>query len=218
MSVLALLLALPLAAPLADDPAFVEGQRLYQESEYEQAVFRFQTAALVADRAAAERARALTWLGLAYAGAGDAEAARRAFEDALLLDPQATIPVEVSPKIEEEFEAVRAALAATPRAAPASAHPPAPPGPPRAAPESGGPWVLAGSVGALGALCVAAGAVATGFAFANKGIIDDPETFQDDAARAQVERDAQVIAAAALFGAGALLLGGGAMVVLDAAP
>jgi len=219
MTTLTLLLVLPLAMPLADDPSFVEGQRLYQESEYEQAVFRFQTAALVADRPAGERASALMWLGLAYAGAGDSASARRAFEDALRLSPAATIPVEVSPKVEEDFLAVRAALAeAPPRTPPPGAASTAPDARPDS-PVRDAPWVLAGGIGALGALCVAAGAVATGLAVVNKGIIDDTETFQDDAARAQVDRDVQVAAAAALFGAGVLLLGGsGAVLAFDVGP
>ncbi len=220
MIVAALLLAMPLALPLDDDPAFVEGRQLYQASEYEQAVFRFQATALVADRPAPERARALMWLGLAYAGVGDSAAARRSFEDALRMDAQIAIPVEVSPKIEVEFQAVRAALAAAAApSAPASSDEPPHPAVSPAAPNRGDPWVLAGGIGALGALCVIAGAVATGLAIANKGVIDDPEAFQDDAARAQVDRDVQVVAATALFGAGVLLFGGsGAVLAFDVGP
>lgn len=207
---------LVMALPLEQDPAFAEGRRLYEASEYEQAIFRLQEAALVVDRPSGERAQALMWLGLAYAGFGDTPAARHAFGDAIRLDPAIAAPIEISPKVTAELEAVReqvTAERAQALAAAASARPAAP------APSEGGPpWALVAGVGALGTICVVAGAIATGFAVVNDGVVHDLETFQDDAARAQDERDAQVLAAAVLFGAGTVLLGGGGVVLAAGLP
>ncbi|MBI1946692.1 MAG: hypothetical protein HYS27_13425 [Deltaproteobacteria bacterium] len=203
---------LALALPLGEDPAFAEGRRLYEESEYEQAIFRLQEAALVADREPTDRATVFLWLGLAYAGFGDVAAARRAFGDALRLEPTLAPPVEISPKVADEIEAVRSEVAAE-RAvlrAPAT-------GPPTPTPDAPGdehPWGLVAGLAGMGAVSVVAGGVAVGFAMQNHGIVNDLETFQDDAARAQDERDAQVIVAVVLFGAGTALLGGGGAVLV----
>ncbi len=208
-----LLLALLLGgAPVDEDPAFVDGKRLYQASEYEQAIFRLQEAALVNDRAPPERARVLMWLGLAYAGFGDGVAARRAFRDAVSLDEAVEIPVEISPKVEADLLAVRAEVAAERKQAATSMSAPAPAVEPPTG--DGVAWELAAGMGALGALCVAGGSVASGFAVVNDGVVNDLETFQDDAAKAQDARDAQVGVAVVLYGVGALLLGVTGVVVV----
>lgn len=208
----ALLLAV---VPLEEDTSFLDGRRLYEASEYEQAIFRFQEAALVADRAPADRAQVLVWLGLAYAGFGDAAAARRAFGDAIRLDRAIASPIEISPKVMDEIEAVRAQVAEE-----GAPPPPAPaPAPPPVVPDDGRvTWGLVAGLGTLGAICVVAGAVATGFAVVNDGIVKDLETFQDDAARAQDDRDAQVGAAVMLYGIGTVLIGGGGVLLATGMP
>ena len=203
---------LVLTVPLDEDAAFLEGRRLYEASEYEQAIFRLQEAALVAERAPADRALVLLWLGLSYAGFGDTTAARRAFGDAIRLDADITAPIEVSPKVAAEIEEVRAEVTA--ERARVRVTPP-PPAAPTAPPDAGTPWGLLAGVGALGTLCIVGGAVATGFAVVNDGVVRDLETFQDDAAHAQDERDAQVAAAVVLFGAGAVLIGGGGAILVS---
>jgi tetratricopeptide (TPR) repeat protein len=202
-----LLAALLSLIPLEEDPAFIEGRRLYEASEYEQAVFRLQRAALIEDRTPAERAEVFMWLGLAYAGFGDAGAARRAFSDAMRIEPTIHAPIEISPKVEAEIEAVRAetkSAHAQPRVAPST-----PPAEVSGA-SDGPPWAILVGTGALGVVCVVGGAVAAGFAWSSDQIVKDLDSFQDDAARAQDERDVQVVTASVLFGVGAVLVGGGA--------
>src|SRR3990172_441730 len=80
-------------------------------------------AALVADRAPTERAVVLLWLGLAYAGFGDQAAARRAFGDAIRLDPSIAPPIEISPKVLDEIEGVRGQVEAERASAPAPPRP-----------------------------------------------------------------------------------------------
>jgi tetratricopeptide (TPR) repeat protein len=211
------------AGALSDDAAFVEGKQLYEQSEYEQAIFRFQAASLETQHTDAERAQVLVWLGLAYAGFGDAASSRRAFADALRIDPSSPLPVEVSPKVETEFNAVRDEVARAPRRPSGAAARPPPGTKPASKPDAQGahggsvmPWVGLG-VGALGVVCLAAGGVAAILAVQNNAVVQDLETFQDDAYAAQNARDVQTVVAAVAIPAGVLLAGGGiALFVLPA--
>ncbi len=203
--------AIALASALADDAAFVEGCRLYEASEYEQATFRFQEAALVVDRASSERAQVFMWLGLAYAGFGDAESARRSFRDAMRIDDAVAVPIEISPKVEAEVAAVREEVRAA-KAAEAKRVEEKPP-PPPVAPAGGGSWVLP-VVGIAGAACVVGGVVSAGLAASSHARANDLETFQDEVPDAIAARDAQVAVAVGLAGMGVVLLGGSALFAL----
>lgn len=94
-------------APLDDDPNFIEAQKLYEDLEFEQAIFRLQAAALVPGRPAHEQARLFVWLGICYGQSGDATSARRAFADAVRADIEVALPVTVAPELEELLVAVR---------------------------------------------------------------------------------------------------------------
>jgi hypothetical protein len=198
-----------LTGALADNASFVEGQKLYEESEYEQSIFRLQAAALDPTLTPSERAQVFVWLGLAYAGFGDATSARRAFHDGLALDGSLALPVEVSPKVEAEFAAVQAQLAdeARVKAAPKPAPPVAPP-PPPSSKSSAVPFIGL-AVGGLGVVAVIGGGFAAVLALQNDAIVKDLDTFQDDAAKAQSARDAETVVAAMALPVGVLLVGGG---------
>lgn len=96
-------------APLEDDSNFVEAQQLYEDLEFEQAIFRLQAAALVPGRPAYEQARIFVWLGICYGQSGDVSSARRAFADAVRADVDVALPVTVAPELEELLVAVREA-------------------------------------------------------------------------------------------------------------
>jgi hypothetical protein len=207
-----LVAALVIARALADDAAFVEGRRLYEASEYEQAMFRFQEAALVTERPPAERAQVFMWLGLAYAGLGDAESARRAFRDAIRVDGAVAVPIEISPKVEAEIAAVREEVRAA-KASESKRVTLPPPTPPAVANEGG--WVLPVVVGVAGAACVAGGVVSAGLAASSHARANDLETFQDEVPDAIAARDTQAVVAVGLAGVGVALLGGSAFFALS---
>src|SRR5207248_1354167 len=89
------------------DPAFEEGQRLYKALEYEQAIFRFEEVAVRPSIEPADKAQALMWLGLSYAGTGDLESAKRDFRQALVVDDALALPPTISPRIATIFEDLR---------------------------------------------------------------------------------------------------------------
>lgn len=206
--------AVVLASALADDAAFVDGRRLYEASEYEQATFRFQEAALVADRPPSERAQVFLWLGLAYAGFGDAESARRAFRDAMRLDDAVAAPIEISPKVEAEIAVVRDEVRAAKTAETKRGEEKLPPPPVAPAPDAGGSWVLPTLVGVAGAALVVGGVVSAGLAASSHARANNLETFQDEVPDAIAARDAQAAVAVGLTGMGIVLLGGSALFAL----
>lgn len=166
---------------LSSDPVFNEGRALYDQLEYEQAVFRFQEVALRPELDAKDRAEALTWLGLSYAGAGNMDAARRAFVDAVVLAPEVALPVEVAPSLAQLFEDARQSAAAR-RAA---TDPAVPPSPAPQGPAPGLPLLPLAGVGA-GAVVVLAGAGLAGLSVATFEGSKDKELFQTEA-KAQVD-------------------------------
>lgn len=213
-----------LAGALDDHPAFHEGRRLYEESEYEQATFRFQEAALDPSIVApSEKAQIFMWLGLAYAGFGNAESARRAFRDALRLDENVAVPIEISPKVEAEIAAVRDEVRADKEAARAreeaarkakdeeaarAAH--------AASASSGTSWVLPVVVGAAGAACLIGSVVSASLAMASHEQASDLETFQDEVPALVATRDTQAAIAVGIGGIGAALVGGAAFFAFTA--
>lgn len=209
------LLSFALALSLGGDPTFEEGVRLYKESSYEQAIFRFEEIAVRPDIAGADKSTALLWLGLSYAGTGDLDAAGRSFRYAFIADATAPLPTETSPAIVEMVESIRrqvvAASTAT-RPAPVAEQPPA-------APQATTPGlaVIGGGVSAaVGALAVIGGGVLALVAADRLATANDPDAFQDDANAAREGANATATAAAVLVPIGAVLgIAGGVLLALN---
>jgi hypothetical protein len=104
---LALLLLMSVTTPLDDEPAFKDGRRLYDELEFEQAIFRFEQAAQVRDRTPSELATLKMWVGLSHGQLGDFTRAGEAFRAAVDLDPDVQLPVAVSPKLDSLLKNAR---------------------------------------------------------------------------------------------------------------
>ncbi|RKH14667.1 tetratricopeptide repeat protein [Corallococcus praedator] len=108
--------------------AMAETARLHDDLEYEQALAAVTRAKRLA-RSDAERAAAALYEGIVLADMGQRDAAMASFRAGLRLTPDAKLPVKVSPKVEGDFEAVRAEVQ---RERPVMAAPvPAPEVPPR---------------------------------------------------------------------------------------
>ena len=105
-----LLLLFTLQVPLGEDSAYQEGMRLYEDFEYERAVFRFKEALRVKDRTAADRAVVGLRLGMTYAELRDDQGALEAFENALTEDPLLVLPSDASPKIKAMLDEARQSL------------------------------------------------------------------------------------------------------------
>lgn len=86
------------------DEDFGAALELYQDLEFEQAIFRLQDAALVTAWADEDRARVFVWMGVNYAQLGDEASARRSFLHAARRDPAIELPVSVSPTVLKWFE------------------------------------------------------------------------------------------------------------------
>ncbi len=116
----------PLTAHGQDDfnRYFNAAVQLYDDGESELALKQLERAKQRADDLGQHIAVAL-YEGLSYADLSQWKQARDAFERALLLEPETKLPTKVSPKVEREFEEVRArvrtALAEKPRTAPSGA-------------------------------------------------------------------------------------------------
>lgn len=212
---------------LAGDPAFDDGVRLYRALEYEQAIFRFQEVAVRPGLPGDDKAEAFTWLGLAYAGTGDLEAARRMFMDALRADPATKLPAEVSPRVVSLFEEVKGAIKAE-----ATATRPPPDGEPDKLPPDGGGappspregkardlLIPLATTGAGVVLLIGGGALAAAAADHWKTASNpDPDAFQDDVKAALDAMNIEVAAAAFVLPVGAFLAGLGAFLLMSDAP
>ncbi len=121
---------------------------LYRSLEYEEALREMEKANAWPDNSAEER----TWLafmeGVLVMEFNDVERARAAFVRGLQLSPDATLPVDASPKVRETFEKARQEVQ---RAMP-------PPAPPPAQPEAPAPPVVSAAQPARAALRLEAGA------------------------------------------------------------
>ncbi|WP_255441948.1 tetratricopeptide repeat protein [Corallococcus sp. Z5C101001] len=89
--------------------AMAEVARLYDALEYEQALSAVTRAKRLA-RSEGERSASAVYEGLLQADLGRREKALASFREGLSLDPEATLPVKVSPKVVGDFEAVRREL------------------------------------------------------------------------------------------------------------
>lgn len=81
--------------------------QLFEELEYERALQQLESARALALNTE-ENALIAIYQGIILADSGKPEQATSAFKEGLLLNPNAELPVEVSPKVESLFEAVRA--------------------------------------------------------------------------------------------------------------
>jgi tetratricopeptide (TPR) repeat protein len=245
-SALALTLLLGLSAappPLAEDPAYTTGLTLFEDFEYEKAVFRFQEALEVKDRSAADRATILIRLGMTWAELRRNDKATARFKEALLLDPLAALPPDASPKIKEMLDGARRQLReeasaapadpapadtgevlqpealAAPEAAPDSKLPETAPtdAPPEAAEAGGLPWLMisGGSVVGIGVV----GALLGGALWAGGlGLrqVGSGQAFQSDAVALDLPARAGQIAGQVVLGVGVVALLAGGAVVLTA--
>ncbi|MFP2904646.1 hypothetical protein ACLESD_06225 [Pyxidicoccus sp. 3LFB2] len=103
-------MAVPLHAARAEgevDRYISEAVRLYEDLEYELALERLERARQ-APHGEDEAVSLALYRGILSAELGRWEAAREGFQAALLLRPDARLPLRVSPKVEREFEAQRA--------------------------------------------------------------------------------------------------------------
>lgn len=218
---------------LDDDPDFKAAVELYQELEFEQAIFRLERTALSPGHTAADRALILTWLGLCFFQSRQPDRASIQFELALRNDPDVVLPEVAPPSARELFAEARArnsaALAASP--APNSA----------AAPRAGleepatAPSVVEGDVAARPDPIVDDGAdlsvllYSGAAAFVGVGVVSfigagaaawmalpsvetaqDPEAFQDDAIAAAASANTLLSVSAVAGGLGALAVAAGA--------
>jgi hypothetical protein len=211
-------LAFALVAALAGDPSFDEGVRLYNELEYEQAIFRFEEIALRPGQAPADKATALVWLGMSYAGTGDLDSARRMFGDALRVDAATALPPNVSPRIVAMFDEVKAAAVTVVPEKPVEPAPLAPSTPEVKTPEekpSEGPSVgliAAATAGGVGVAALGAGALFAVFAGGHYTQLTatNPKPFQDEAKTLRDTMNLEITGAAVLIPTGLALLGTGA--------
>ncbi|WP_434381033.1 hypothetical protein [Melittangium boletus] len=89
------------------DGCLAQAVRLYESLEYEHALAQLEQCRSLA-RQSGEQVRVSLHEGIVLANLGRWERARNAFRDGLLKDPEATLPLMVSPKVKREVEAVRA--------------------------------------------------------------------------------------------------------------
>lgn len=109
VSCLVIIGGLPLTSHAQDDFSryFNAAVQLYKDGENEQALKQLEQAKQRARNLDQDIAIAL-YEGLSYADLSQWKQARDAFERALLLDLKAKLPTKVSPKVERDFEEVRA--------------------------------------------------------------------------------------------------------------
>lgn len=94
----------------ADFPStFSAAVRLYEAFDYEKALEEFTRAQALAQGPEQEVPVAL-YLGIVQAELGDREQSLTAFRTGLYLQPDAKLPVKVSPRVERDFEEVRQAV------------------------------------------------------------------------------------------------------------
>ena len=139
---LVLLLLVPWAAQAAkptDVPSYLRSiNHLYENLEYERALHQIELARKVS-RGAEDEVTLGLYEGIILCEQGQWPRADKAFEGALLLQPDAVLPVEVAPKIQKRFEAVRERLNPSPVPPPVVAKPE----PPKAPAASPGPDAVA---------------------------------------------------------------------------
>jgi tetratricopeptide (TPR) repeat protein len=208
-----LMLSLSATVPLAEDPAFQDGMKLFDQLEFEQAAFRFEQAALDSEREPAERAQAFLWLGISYANAGRFELAKPALEKAFFADENVVVPPDQSPTVLELVEEAKASAAAR-RAQVKQPPPPAN----KPAPETGPPVLLlaGGGLAVLGAASLATSVVLGVLTAQSLAVANDKDQFFEDAKAAQDSANGFVAGAIVTGVLGVLLgAGGGALIAVS---
>ena len=231
------------APPAVEDPAFLEGQELYRQLEFEKATIAFQKVALDPGLSPEEQARVLTWVALCYAQLGDFDGARESLAQAVLRDRDVELAPDAPPKVRALLDEViqsapaggdaaavdvddlSAAAAPEPHAeatrdaaregATSTSEITAPTS------EPAGPAVapLVGYVVAgTGAVGVAAGAVLLGLSLYNGLRSYDRTVYQADAAALADTANAQMAAAGGVTALGVVLLGTGLTVAVLSQP
>lgn len=123
----ALALALTLHAGAPDVEVEIErGNALIRNLQEEQALALLEPLARARSTPPQLRARACVYAGIARLNVGEEAAARRWFEEAVALDPGASLPAWASRRVTATFEAVRAKAQPSTAPPPASAPAPAP--------------------------------------------------------------------------------------------
>lgn len=194
-------LVLVLLTSLDGDAAFAAGRASWDQLEYEQAVFRFQEVAIRSDLSREDKATAFVWLGISYGSVGDAMAARRAFTDALRANPAQTLPVEVSPKIEQIFAEAKAAMPAASETTTTTGVVPG------ATPAPAADNTMAIATASTGAVLVVAGLGLSAICAATFAQANDPDAFQADAKASVDAANLELVAASVAIPLG-LALGG----------
>jgi hypothetical protein len=151
-----LLAALLLAAALADEPAYQEGVRLYEQVDLEGAIARFTAALATPSASDVDKATLHAWIALSHAQLGRKDEAMASFRTAVKLDRHVNLPARAPPDVEAQLEAARAELPA--EVAPETIAPVDPAGPGAAPIEDGPPLVAVITGGAGVALLLAGGA------------------------------------------------------------
>jgi hypothetical protein len=117
---------------------FIAATRLYEKLEYERALEQLARAKELA-RGEEEDVRVALYEGIILADLGRREEAQAAMRTALYLQPDAKLPVKVSPKVEADFEELRAVVWRELTAAHAAQKQPKAPGPAEASAQPGKP-------------------------------------------------------------------------------
>ncbi len=103
----ALTLAMPARAQSAEVKKYLNAAvTLYENLEYEKAIKQIQRAK-TKSTGATDDARIALYEGIVFADMGKEDKALNAFKTALSMEPEATLPLEVSPKVEKVFNRAR---------------------------------------------------------------------------------------------------------------
>lgn len=226
-----------LAAPAAGNDIrryILAASHLYESLDYDAALEQLARAKALGPRADEEAEIAL-YEGIIYADmSGHRDQSQAAFRAALLLRPDARLPVKVSPKVERDFEQLRKQVAQELAKAKRSSRPPPPPAsdrpvaaappptpslvpdapPTLAAPPPSGPQLFGVQVplvpAALGGVAVAAGVGGTVFGLMTRSSLDQAQraTYQDEAYAHWQDATHTAPVANTLFVAAGLLAGG----------
>jgi hypothetical protein len=206
---------------LAQDPIYVEAQKLEGQFEYARAAALLEKVAKDPSLSAPARARALVELGDVRATILDSTGAEQAFTDAVNADPTVDVPSEVSPKVRDLFNAVKErTLAAASKAVAIPELVPAPAAPAPAAPPTpahGDGLFIGGAVTASGGAVIAL-AGAGGWLYA-LSVLDEAKKqhFQSEAAALDDQSALEQGVSQVVVGVGALaVVAGGALLAVSA--
>jgi hypothetical protein len=213
-----------LAGALEDHPAFVEGQNLYRDLEFEVAAEKFRAASEDGELEAADRATALVWEGMCWAGIGDEGKARGVLKSALEIDPEVALPEIAPPKVRQLVDELIDEVAGVGAVEEVAPQPePQPESQPEPEAEAGGElpmmMIAGGSVAGLGALAVVAGGGLAGLSVVQFGDAESKVAagaFQDEVVASLDLANLELGAGVATGLVGLALVGvGGTLIALD---